>query len=58
MWIYLDSPEPNFDIYEEFLSNEVRFNSLKLKNNELAEILLEEQKNNAKERYEYYKKLI
>ena len=56
--VYLDSPEPNFDKYEEFLSNEVRFNSLKLKNKELAEILLEEQKNNAKERYQYYKKLI
>ena len=56
--LYLDSPEPNFDKYEEFLSNEVRFNSLKIKNKELAEILLEEQKNNAKERYQYYKNLI
>jgi len=56
--LYLDSPEPNFDKYEEFLNNEVRYNSLKLKNKELAEELLEQQKNNAKERYLYFKKLI
>jgi len=56
--LYLDSPEPNFDKYEEFLNNEVRFNSLKLKNKETAEILLEQQKNNAKERYQQYKNLI
>jgi len=56
--LYLDSPEPNFDKYEEFLNNEVRFSSLKLKNKELADILLEEQKNNAKERYQSYKNLI
>ena len=43
---------------EEFLNNEVRYNSLKLKNKEYAESLLEQQKNNAIERYEYYKNLI
>ena len=54
----IDSTEPNFDKYDEFLNNEVRYNSLKIKNKEAAEYLLEQQKNNAKERYEYYKKLI
>ena len=54
----IDSKEPNFDKYEEFLNNEVRYNSLKLKNKEEAESLLNEQKNNAIERYHNYKKLI
>jgi len=56
--LFIDSKEPNFDKYEEFLNNEVRYNSLKLKNKEQAESLLEQQKNNAIERYEYFKKLI
>ena len=53
----IDSNEPNFDKYEEFLNNEIRFNSLKLKNKELANELLEQQKNNAIKRYEYYNNL-
>ena len=56
--LYIDSPEPKFDKYEEFLNNEVRYNSLKLKNKLNAYELLEQQKNNAKERYQNYKKLI
>ena len=55
--LHLDSKEPNFDKYEEFLNNEVRFNSLKIKNPELAKELLNEQKNNAINRYNYYKKI-
>ena len=54
----IDSQEPNFDKYDEFLNNEIRYNSLKLKNKEAAEYLLDEQKNNAIKRYEYYKNLI
>ena len=54
----IDSGEPNFDKYDEFLSHEVRFNSLKKKNPELSTQILNEQKNNAIERYEYFKKLI
>ena len=54
----IDSNEPNFDKYDEFLNNEIRYNSLKLKNKEAAEYLLDEQKNNAIKRYEYYKNLI
>ncbi len=48
---------PNFDLYEEFLSNEVRFNALKIKDESLAQEILTNQKNNALKRYEYYQKL-
>ena len=54
----IDSKEPNFEKYEDFLNNEVRYNSLKLKDEGASKELLETQKNNAKERYEYYKNLI
>jgi len=52
--LYIDSKEPNFDKYEEFLDGEVRFNALKIKNKELANKLLTEQKENAKKRYQFY----
>lgn len=55
--LYLDSKEPNFDKYETFLDNEVRFNALKIKDKDLANKVLEEQKENAIKRYEYYKKI-
>lgn len=55
--LYLDSKEPNFDKYEEFLNNEVRYNALKIKDNSLANKLLNIQINNAKERYNYYNKI-
>ena len=55
--LYLDSKEPNFDKYDEFLSNEVRYNSLRIKNKEEAEELLALNKENAIERYNYYKGL-
>ena len=54
---YLDSPKPNFDKYEEFLDNEVRFNALKLKNKSLADEILKAQKENAIKRFEYYDKI-
>ena len=56
--LYMDNKEPNFDKYNEFLDNEVRFRSLKIKNENLAAVLLEEQKNNAIKRYNYFKNLI
>ena len=56
--LYIDSKEPDFSRYEEFLDNEVRFKALKIKDEKLARELLELQKNNAIKRYEYYKKLI
>ncbi len=55
--IYLDSPEPDFDKYQSFLDNEVRFKALKIKDSELANTILEEQKQNAIKRYNYYKNL-
>jgi len=56
--LYIDSKEPAFDRYEEFLNNEVRFKALKIKDEKLAEDLLQAQKENAIKRYNYYKKLI
>lgn len=55
--LYLDSKEPNFDKYEDFLDNEVRFRRLKLKDENLAKELLDNQIKNAKKRYEYYKSI-
>ena len=54
---HIDSPEPNFDKYDAFLSNEVRYNALKIKNPEYAESVLQRQKENAIKRYAYYKSL-
>ena len=55
--LYMDSKEPNFDKYQEFLDNEVRFRSLKIKDASLAEEILKNQKENSIKRYEYYKAL-
>ena len=55
--LYMDNKEPNFNDYEKFLDNEVRYNALKIKDKELANELLSKQIENAKERYAYYKKL-
>ena len=55
--LYLDSREPNFDKYEELLKNEVRYNSLLKKNPDAAKEMLELNKEDAKKRYNYYKKL-
>ena len=56
--LYIDNKEPEFERYNEFLDNEVRFKSLKIKNKELAEELLKLQKEKAIKRYNYYKKII
>ncbi len=50
----MDSKEPNFDLYEEFLNNEVRYNALKIKDEKLAQEILNKQKENAIKRYNYY----
>ncbi len=55
---HLDSKEPDFTKYEEFLNNEVRFNALKIKNPKLAAEILAEQKENAIKRYNYYKNIV
>ena len=53
----MDSKEPDYTKYEDFLKNEVRYRSLMNKDGSLAKELLDMQIENAKERYEYYKKL-
>ena len=55
--LYLDSKEPDFNKYEEFLNNEVRFRSLKLKDEQLAEKFLNMQKDYSIKKYNYYKNL-
>ncbi len=55
--LYIDSKEPDFSKYDEFLSNEVRYNSLKIKDENLAKELLNINKDNAIKRYEYYQKI-
>ena len=55
--LVIDSKEPNFERYNELLDNEVRYNSLKIKDAKLAEKLLEINKENAIKRYEYYQKI-
>ena len=56
--LIIDSKEPDFNKYEAFLDNEVRFNALKIKDKKLADEILNEQKENAIKRYEYYKNLL
>ncbi len=56
--LYIDSKEPDYSKYHEFLDNEVRFRALKIKNKDLANELLNSQIENAKKRYEYYKNLV
>lgn len=53
----LDSKNVDFDKYNEFLNNQTRYAMLKEINPEKAEFLLEENKKNAMERYQYYQKL-
>ena len=53
----LDFKDPNFELYENFLDGENRYSMMKAVNEKLANKLLEEQKNEAIERFNYYKKI-
>ncbi len=53
----LDSKNPNFDLYDEFLSMQTRYTMLKAVNKEKAEELLKQNKENAIKRFNYYKSL-
>ena len=53
----LDSKNPDFDLYDEFLSGENRYVNLKRVNKDNADSILNMQKEWAMKRYEYYKKL-
>jgi len=52
--LFIDSREPDFDKYNEFLSNELRYKSLYTKNPSLAQDLLKENIDYAKKRFDYY----
>ena len=54
----MDHKEPDFSLLDKFIDNETRFQALKIVNKEKAEILFEQLKEDAKERYEYYRKLV
>ena len=54
----LDSKEPKYEGYQDFLKGEVRYLSLDLKNPDRAAKLDEKNEQEAKERYEHLKKLI
>ncbi len=54
--LVIDSKEPDFTKYDDFLSNEVRYNALKIKDESLAKELLAKEIEYAKERYKYYKR--
>ena len=54
----LDSKDPDFSLYDEFLSGENRYVNLKRVNKEEADDILNSQKEWAIKRYEYYKKLV
>ena len=53
----LDSKNPDFDLYEDFLLKQTRYSMLKAVNPEKALELLKENKDNAINRFEYYKNL-
>ena len=55
--LIMDTKEPEFDKYEEFLMTENRFANLKRVNKDNAKEILDNQKNWAIKRYNYYKKL-
>ncbi|MBO6145215.1 MAG: pyruvate:ferredoxin (flavodoxin) oxidoreductase [Bacilli bacterium] len=51
----LDFKNPDFDLYDKFLEGENRYTMLKAVDSKLAKELLNQNKENAKERFEYYK---
>ena len=55
--LYIDSKEPDFEKYDDFLANEVRYSSLMKTNKEEAMYLLDLNKNESIERYRYYKNI-
>ena len=52
--LYLDSKEPDYEQYKNFLENERRYKSLMEKDSDLADKLLNDQIMFAKKRYMYY----
>ena len=54
----LDSKEPKMEGYKDFLNGEVRYNALARVNPEKAEVMFAQNEKEAKERYDYLKKLV
>ena len=52
--LYLDSKEPDFTKYHDFLMHEVRYSSLVIKNKDMADELLNSQIEYAKKRHKFY----
>lgn len=55
--LIIDSPEPEFDCYEEIFKKELRYSNLKVVNNDEYEKLYKEHVDFAKKRYNYYKEV-
>ena len=53
----LDSKNVDFDKYEEFLNSQTRYSNLEKVNKEEAKALLEKNKKDAIEKFEYYSNL-
>ena len=54
----LDSPNPNFDLYDKFLNNQTRYTMLKTVNPDKANELLKLNKEEAIKRFNFYKSLV
>ena len=54
----LDSPNPNFDLYDDFLNSQTRYSMLKNVNPDKADELLKINKEEAMKRFDYYKSLV
>ena len=54
----LDSPNPDFSLYDEFLNNQTRYSMLKTVNPDKAEEMLKLNKEAAMKRFEFYKSLV
>ena len=54
----LDSPNPDFSLYDEFLNNQTRYSMLKTVNPDKAEEMLNINKEEAMKRFEFYKSLV
>lgn len=52
--LIVDSQAPDFNKYQEFLENEVRYNALKIKDKNLFDELVKEQIEFSKNKYNYY----
>ena len=55
--LIIDSKEPDFSLYEEVFKRELRYKNLKELNKEEYKKLYEQNIDNAKKRYEFYKKI-